>query len=194
MVYLECQYAALRGLTVVDIAVTRREGEGAAPWLDETIKLIDMLHNTLGIGLINITIGNPYVNPHLNRPFNKGGYSAPEHPLCSVLKMINCTAEIKAAFPDLKVVGSSYSYLGEAAPLLAAGEVQNGVCDIAGFGRMAIAYPDFARDIIAGSFDKNKCCLACSKCSEMMRAGGVAGCVVKDSEVYLPLYKECVLK
>ena len=68
--------------------------------------------------------------------------------------------------------------------------VESGIADLAGFGRMAFAYPDFARDMLYGDgFDAKKTCIACGKCSELMRMGKVAGCVVRDSAVYLPIYK-----
>ena len=31
-------------------------------------KLIGILHQELGLQLLDVTIGNPYVNPHVNRP------------------------------------------------------------------------------------------------------------------------------
>lgn len=163
---------------------------GLEPCFDEPKKLINILHNEIGIELLNITIGNPYVNPHVNRPFNKGAYAQSENPLVGVERMFNCISEIKKEFPKLNLISSSHSYVGEYAPFLASGAVENGVSDIAGFGRIAIAYPNFANDILNGSFDKSKTCIACSKCSELMRAGGVAGCVIRDSEIYLEKYKE----
>lgn len=167
---------------------------GLAPCLDEPKRLIDILHNEIGLELLNITIGNPYVNPHVNRPFNNGAYAQPENPLAGVERMFNCISEIKNEFPRLNLISSSHSFVGEFAPFLASGAVENGISDIAGFGRIAIAYPSFANDILNGSFDKSKTCIACSKCSELMRAGGVAGCVIRDSEIYLEKYKEYCLK
>ena len=71
-----------------------------------------------------------------------------------------------------------------------AGAVESGISDMAGFGRMAFAYPDFARDTLYGAgFDGKKTCIACGKCSELMRMGKVAGCVIRDSDLYLPIYK-----
>ena len=63
---------------------------------------------------------------------------------------------------------------------------------MAGYGRMTLAYPDIARTIVAGERPAlNRCCIACSKCTEIMRTpGGTPGCVIRDSEVYLPIYKK----
>jgi hypothetical protein len=64
--------------------------------------------------------------------------------------------------------------------------------DLAGFGRQAFAYPDFARDILqAGGMQRGKCCITCGKCTEIMRDGGTTGCVIRDSAVYGPIYRGC---
>ncbi|WP_028307018.1 hypothetical protein [Desulfitibacter alkalitolerans] len=65
------------------------------------------------------------------------------------------------------------------------------ILSLAGVGRMAFAYPDFAKDLMEkGRLEKSKVCTACSKCTQIMRDGGRTGCVIRDSEVYLPIYKE----
>ena len=62
--------------------------------------------------------------------------------------------------------------------------------DIVGLGRGAFAYPDFARDLtVKGALDPKKCCITCSRCTQIMRDGGRTGCVVFDREVYGPIYK-----
>ncbi|MBQ7039054.1 MAG: flavin oxidoreductase/NADH oxidase, partial [Clostridia bacterium] len=144
--------------------------------------------------LLDITIGNPYVNPHVNRPFNQGPYVSPEAPLFGVERMMPGVGEIQKAYPGLKVVGSGFSYMGKEGENLAAGAVEKGICSLVGFGRQAFAYPEFAKDILSGGMDDKKVCLACGKCSELMRAGTVAGCVIRDSETYMPYYKEFVKK
>ena len=41
-----------------------------------------------------------------------------------------------------------------------------------------------------GNMDKNKICICCSKCTEIMRTkGGTPGCVIRDKDVYMPIYK-----
>lgn len=155
----------------------------------EPVKLITELYNS-GMRLINITMGNPYFNPHVNRPFAMGGYTPPEHPLTAVSRMLNGIATIKKAVPDMKFISSALSYLGVAAPGVAAAMIEKGGFDFAGFGRTIFAYPDFANDILKnGGMDKQKICLCCSKCTEIMRAGGTPGCVIRDP-LYTKLYKE----
>lgn len=165
------------------------------PDLTEPEKLIGELINR-GVKLINITVGDPHYNPHYNRPFNKpvrGGYQAPEHPLLGVHRMINLAGEIQKRFKNVLVAGSGYSWLGPIMPNVAAAAKEKGLAGIIGVGRMALAYPDFAKDIILqGRLDGDKICTACSGCSEIMSKGGPAGCVVRDSRVYGPVYRRCL--
>lgn len=165
------------------------EGEGLLPNLSEGLALVNVLYDK-GIRLLNITAGNPYVNPHVNRPYDGGGYIPEEHPFEGILRMSDCTSKVQKAFPDMVIVGSAFTYLRQFAPYFAAGAVENGDCTLVGFGRQSFAYPDFIEDMKQnGSMDKNKCCIACGNCSKMMRAGSVAGCAVRDKEVYLPLFR-----
>jgi len=147
-----------------------------------------------GVELLNITMGNPYFNPHVNRPFVLGGYEAPEHPLQGVARMLNGIATLKKEVPRLKLISSAMTYLGAAAPQVAAGYIEKGGFDIAGFGRTVFAYPDFAKDILkTGGMDPKKLCICCSKCTEIMRKpGGTPGCVIRDAEVYKPLHDKLV--
>lgn len=169
-----------------------REGEGTEVDLTEPLELVRVLHQEMGMKLLDVTIGNPYFNPHVNRPYDGGPYVPSEHPLEGVARMAHCVAEIQRANPELKVISSGLSYLRQFSANLAAGELENGVCSIAGFGREAFAYPDFPQDIFQkGAMEPNKCCIACGKCTELMRAGSTAGCVIRD-EVYLPIYRRDV--
>ncbi|MBO5019707.1 MAG: flavin oxidoreductase/NADH oxidase [Clostridia bacterium] len=145
-----------------------------------------------GVRLLNITMGNPYFNPHVNRPFAQGGYTAAEHPLEGVSRLLGGTAELKKLNPDMAIICSAVSYLGVAAPNVVAGFIEKGGFDFGGFGRTIFAYPDFANDILKnGCMDKNKICICCSKCTEIMRKpGGTPGCVIRDRDTYLPIYKE----
>lgn len=156
----------------------------------EPAKLIQMLSD-YGMQILNITMGNPYVNPHVNRPFAAGGYVDAEHPLEGVSRMLNGIAVLKEKVPQMAIICSAVSYLGVAAPNVVAAYIKDGKFDFAGFGRTIFAYPDFAKDILqTGKMERSKCCICCSKCTEVMRAGSTPGCVIKDREVYAPLYQE----
>lgn len=152
--------------------------------MEEPLRLIDILTGELKMPMLNITMGNPYQNPHVNRPYNQGPYIPGEHPLTGISRILIGTKQIKTAHPDTVIVGSGYSYLREYSHFLAAGSVKNGIADIIGFGRMAFAYPDFPKDMLKDNLSRHKVCIACGKCSQLMRAGMAAGCVVRDKEIY----------
>jgi len=148
---------------------------GVEPDLSEPIEVI----KALGFTMINITMGNPYFNPQVNRPTDVDG----------VVRMYSLTKKIREAIPDIAIVASAPTYLQADSTYLAAGAVKGGYADMVGFGRLSFAYPEFARDIIADRFDKKQACITCAKCSELMRGGSKAGCVVRD-RVYTDLYQE----
>jgi len=159
-----------------------RDG-GLLPDYSEPIWLLKELKKQ-GVKLINATMGNPYVNPHVNRPYSVGGYEAPEHPLLGVKRMLEGIERVKQSVPEISFVSSGLSYLGVAAPLVASAMIRRGAFDFAGFGRSAFAYPNAARDVMDHhSMDPKKICISCSKCTQLMRAGDVPGCVIRD-EVY----------
>jgi hypothetical protein len=62
---------------------------------------------------------------------------------------------------------------------------------MAGLGRMAFAYPDFARDLLEnGELDPGKVCVTCNMCSQLFAWGGPVGCAVRDKEVYGPIFRK----
>ena len=155
------------------------------PDMTEPLQLIDILHNQLGLKMLNVTIGNPYVNPHVNRPYDRGNYVPEEHPFEGLARMMYCVGEVQRANPDLVVIGSGFSYLRNFSPYMAAGAVEEGVCTLTGFGRQAFAYPQFIQDLKNNrELDSRKVCVSCGECAKLLRAGQCAGCVVRDSEVY----------
>lgn len=161
------------------------------PDITEPLELVRILHEEKGLPLLDLTIGNPYVNPHVNRPFDKGPYTPPEDPLVGVARMADCIGEVARAFPGLSVISSGMSYLRQFSPAFAAGMVKEKGVAMAGFGREAFAYPTFARDLLkTGAIDPKKCCITCGKCTELMRMGSKAGCVIRDPAIYARLYRE----
>ena len=160
---------------------------------EEAVRLIREIHS-LGVNLINVTMGTPYFNPHVNRPYCRGGYESPEHPLVGVARMINGAALLQKEFPDIAFIGTGYSFLRHLSPYLAAGAVSRGMITAAGFGRMAFAYDGFAKDVISGEMKSEKCCVTCGKCTELMRAFTTTGCPVRDSKVYAPIYREACVR
>lgn len=166
------------------------EESGLEPDLTEAIALVRRLAD-MGIKLINITMGNPYVNPHVNRPFLRGGYVPDEHPLSGVARILRGISEIQKNVPDIPVISSGLTYLGAVSPQVASACINEGWFSMAGYGRMTLAYPDLANDIVhRGGLNSEKCCITCGMCSQIMRHGGTAGCVVRDKDVYLPIYRD----
>lgn len=157
--------------------------------LTEPLRLIGDMRDR-GCTLFSLTMGTPYYNPHVNRPYGSGVPTSPEPPLRGVERMIKTAAEIKKAYPELTFVGAGYSYLGEAAPQVAAGAIESGMIDIVGFGRMALCYPDLPHDLAEGRFDRRRSCLTCGKCSQLLGGFRPVGCPVRDSELYLPIYQD----
>jgi len=157
------------------------------PDLTEPLVVLDRLKG-LGSPLANITLGVPYCRPHLGRPFNRavpGSPSAPEHPLVGIARFLGVTERLQKAHSNFPLVGTGYSWLRHFFPQVASGSVQRGGVSIVGLGRMAFAYPDFARDLAEnGVLDPRKVCVGCSGCSELMRAGGPSGCVVRDGDLF----------
>ncbi len=171
------------------------EGTGLAPDMTEPARLVKLLYQESDIQLLNFTIGNPYFNPHVNRPYDSGPYIPEEHPLEGVARMCSCVGQVKQSVPGLTVITSGLSYLRQYSVNLAAGMLENDLADMAGFGREAFAYPEFANDLLhTGTLKTGKCCIACGKCSELMRAGSVAGCVIRDAEIYQPYYRQILAK
>lgn len=147
----------------------------------------------IGMPLLNVSIGNPYFNPHFGRPYDfpiKGMAVPSDHPLAGIGRFIAITESIARAVPGTPVVGSGYSWLRNFLPYVAAGLVNERRAALIGIGRGAFAYPSAVRDIlVSGKMDPEKCCVACSACTQIMRDGGKTGCVVRDSEIYGPQYR-----
>jgi 2,4-dienoyl-CoA reductase-like NADH-dependent reductase (Old Yellow Enzyme family) len=155
--------------------------------LREPIAFLQLLQD-LEIKLTCITVGSPYYNPHVQRPAlfpPSDGYQPPEDPLVGVARQIKVTAELKAKFPQLAIVGSGYSYLQEWLPNVGQYNVRHGRADFVGLGRMVLAYPDLPADVLAGKPLQTKMlCRTFSDCTTGPRNGLISGCFPLD-----PFYK-----
>jgi hypothetical protein len=150
------------------------------------------------VGLVNLSLGNPYASPHLLRPFETpppDGYEAPEHPLIGVDRHVRLTAEIQRTFADLPVVGSGYSYLQEFFPQAGAAARTAGGVTFVGLGRGTLSMPDFARLLEeTGKLDRKRICRTFSYCTALMRSKHndlgqfAAGCPPFDKEAYGELW------
>ncbi len=166
--------------------------------LVEPLRLIGELRD-LGLAIVNVTMGSPYYNSHIGRPFDKppiDGYIPPEHPLAGVERHLRLTAAVQHAHPDLPVIGTGYSWLRHFALNVAEASIASGNVTMVGLGRGALAYPDFAADALEhGAMERDKSCIGVSYCTALMRAkhndlGQYAtGCVPRDRQ-YAVAFKE----
>ncbi len=153
-----------------------------------------------GIELLNVSLGCPYYNPHIGRPFEKpdeGNYEQPEHPLLGVERHFRIAGELQRAFPDLPMVGTGYSWLQKYAINAGARNIEEGDIRFMGIGRGALAYPDFARDALEkGELDERRVCKTLTYCTFLMRQKNhplgqfPTGCPPFDKEVFGPIMKE----
>ncbi len=159
------------------------DGTGIGYDLDEPARFLGLLHD-LDIQLVCITAGSPYYNFHIQRPAifpPSDGYLLPEDPLVGVARQIQITAELKAAFPSLTIVGSGYSYLQDWLPNVAQAAVRAGMTDFVGLGRMALSYPELPADLLAGRpLQRKRICRTFSDCTTAPRNGMVSGCYPLD--------------
>jgi 2,4-dienoyl-CoA reductase-like NADH-dependent reductase (Old Yellow Enzyme family) len=121
--------------------------------LSEPVALLEMLRD-LGVSLVCITGASPYTAHHYVRPEQGqrcGGYLPPEDPLVAVARHLQVTATLKAAVPQLTVVGSGYSYLQHWLPHVAQATVRTGMTDLVGVGRAHLAYTRFPADVLLGA-------------------------------------------
>jgi 2,4-dienoyl-CoA reductase-like NADH-dependent reductase (Old Yellow Enzyme family) len=152
--------------------------------LTETKRFLGLL-GELGISLVNLSAGSPYYNPHIQRPAAyppSDGYQPHEDPLISVVRQIKVVQELKAAFPDLLLVGSAYSYLQEYLPHVAQYYLRAGAVDFVGLGRMVLSYPHILADATAnGKLSEPKLiCRTFSDCTTAPRNGLRSGCYPLD--------------
>lgn len=153
-----------------------------------------------GVSAVNVSLGNPYANPHFVRPAEYppiDGYRAPEHPLLGVLRHFEATAAIQQAVGSLPVVGSGYSWLQDFSINAAAGNVNAHRCSIVGFGRATLSQPDFVKQLMEhGHLDRKVTCRTFSYCTNLMRSKDhplgqtPTGCPPFDKEIYGPLFEQ----
>lgn len=160
----------------------------------EPVALIKMLVKS-GVNVFALSSSNPYyIYPQFGRPFDipSLGVPEPEESQLSIIeKIFEYTRIAQAAAGDVPVIGNGYSWLRKYIPNAAAANIKSHACSMVGLGRSSFAYPDAAHDIFTkGEMDSKKVCVCCSKCTQIMRDHGSTGCVVRDSAVYVPKYKE----
>ena len=143
----------------------------------------------LGIGMVCVTGGSPYYNPHIQRPAYfppSDGYHPPDDPLLDVVRLIDVAAELAHEHRDLAVVGSGYSYLQDFVGHVGQAVVRRGDAASVGLGRMMLSYPEMPADLLAGRpLNRRQVCRTLSDCTTAPRNGLVSGCYPFDE-----FYKE----
>ncbi|HYN32827.1 MAG TPA: NADH:flavin oxidoreductase [Ilumatobacteraceae bacterium] len=164
------------------------DGTGMGIDLTETHAFLDLCAD-LGIGLVSVTAGSPYYNPHIQRPAYfppSDGYRPPEDPLHGVARQLAVTRELTIAHPQLAIIGSGYSYLQDWLSHVGQAVVDGGGATMVGLGRMVLSYPQLAADTLAGRpFESRLVCRTFSDCTTAPRNGLVSGCYPLD-----PFYKQ----
>lgn len=167
--------------------------------LAEPLQVARMLRDA-GIQLFNVTMGNPYANPHVVRPAEfppVDGYHCPEHPLIGVGRHFRISSQIQQVLGDVPVVGSGYSWLQDYCLHVGAARVEQKQIAFVGLGRATLSHPDFA--LVAqqtGQLTRKKVCRTFSYCTGLMRnkqhplGQYPTGCPPFDKDVYGPIWKE----
>ena len=103
---------------------------------------------------MSVTAGSPYSSPHAQRPAYfppSDGYEPPRDPLVEVARLVAVTAELADRPPRRDVVASGPQLPAAVAARTAAQAlVRTGAAAVAGYGRMALSYPDLPGDVLAG--------------------------------------------
>ncbi len=156
--------------------------------LTEANKIISTLES-LGFTLFNITMGSPYRNPDVSRPYRRGLDMPKTNAIMGLSRIMGACGQIKKAHPDSVFVNTGISALGALSPYAACGFVSENLCDFVGFGRMSFAYPALARDIISGEFSPKRACVACGGCSFLKKNVQKSGCIIRNP-FYNRVYKD----
>lgn len=166
-----------------------------APDVTEPIRLCRMLVER-DVKLINLSTMMPRYQPYGRGYLAELEDDAEINPYKGTYELLKATKQIKDAVPGGVFVCTGLTWLEQFGGNVGAGGVRDGWFDIAGFGRQAFAYPDFAKDILTRNvMEHGKCCMTCDKCYDLIQKGHtVTGCVMRDQDVYLPLYRKYVQK
>ena len=121
---------------------------------------------------------------HIQRPAAyppSDGYYPSEDPLVHVAKQIDTVRRLKQAVPEMLTVSSGLTYLQEYLPQVAQALVAKGWTDLAGMGRMVLAYPRMVADSLEkGVLERKMICRTFSDCTTAPRNGMASGCFPLD--------------
>lgn len=156
----------------------------------ETLRFVEELHK-VGVNLVNVSVGRVTVN----RDYWPVDAPLPQDTNEDLFNRFFQGAKLLSkAFPDMSFVGSGFTLMRQDAAHVAAGALAAGDVSIAGFGRMALAYPGFADAMMNGTLDTKRLCTVCGNCYKLLRALEPTGCPTRDTETYLPLLRQVLGK
>lgn len=162
------------------------------PDLTEPFRLAELLL-ARGVKLMNISVGRNHVG-HIQSPADRPDFYPQEHQLTSIALFQDFAARFKKKFPEAVFMTGNFAWTRQFSAQIAAGGIQSESYDIAGFARLALAYPDFAKDILQeGRLIPEKCCTTCGMCGELCASTSVVaypvGCVARNPKQLNPYYK-----
>lgn len=169
-----------------------KEDSSMEPDFTEPLKLAKILFEK-GVRLFNPSLGRNHAH-HLQSPADHPNLRPNDHQFSAMAYFHGLAKLFKESLPQEAVVmAGTFAFAKQFSPYIAAGGIEAGDYDIAGYARSAFANPDFANEILKrGGLDPKKCCLTCGKCGEMIHMshlyGNPVGCPVFDKEIYLPYY------
>lgn len=157
--------------------------------LTEPIELVRLMRGE-GVRLFNISTMMPRFAPTDRGYLDNYEDRAVLHPYRATAALLQATREIKRAVPEALLVATGLSWFRQFGANVGAGGIEEGWFDVAGFGRQGFAYPQFAADVLdRGFMDPAQCCVNCDKCYDLIHLHENTGCVVRDAQEYLPLYR-----
>lgn len=151
------------------------------PDLTEPKRLMTWLEQ-MGVSLFNISSMMPRCIPWGRGYLAVQEKESPLFPYAGAEALLRAARELKHAVRRAKTVATGLSWFQQFGANVAAGGLQSGWFDLAGFGRQALAWPDFAADILEkGRLERDKVCLFCDGCYRRLAADTPVVCAARNS-------------
>ena len=122
-----------------------------------------------GVSVFNGTAGNPYYQPHINRPYSSGGYKPPESPLVGVERLMKLSNKMQEVAGDVPVIGVGFSFLRSAGPYVAAAAVKQAIRRWLVLVVWLLPILIFPSRFTRRPLTRSQTCTACSGCTNLMR-------------------------
>ena len=155
----------------------------------EVLELIRKLYRQ-GIRIFNISTTVPRYAPVGQGYLANFDPEAVIDPMEGVYHLLKATGQMRQVLPrDLLFVGTGLGWFGPFGANVAAGCIEEGWFDIAGFGRNIMADNRFIPNLLERGFvDRDSLCVGCDSCYKLFFAGLPTGCPM-HREAYKPLFR-----